>query len=173
MSVLINETPIEILNDDIDEGIYSLTLDSKQVLRASAPIPPLETAEFLLTVYMYNMGTLYHFVDQPSFVSKMRLYYENGSHEFCGSLWFTQFLLVIAFGKLFLSQVASKEGPPGVAYFVQATLTMPGPLEISTFYNDPILGIEVLCLAALYLHSANKRNEAYIYVCIETHLRCE
>lgn len=80
-------------------------------------------------------------------------------------LWFAQFLLVLAFGKAFLSRPQASGEPPGAHYFLRAMSVMP---EITSVWKDSLLAIEVLALAGLYLYAIDHRESAHVYVGLRT-----
>lgn len=95
----------------------------------------------------------------------------NLDHHYSGNqssegkdLWHVQFLLVVAFGKLFLRRGASTLGPPGAVEFLQAIKLKPDVLEL---WEDPVLSIEILCLISLYLFTVDMRSSAYTFVSFE------
>ncbi|RBQ81706.1 hypothetical protein FVER14953_04273 [Fusarium verticillioides] len=52
-------------------------------------------------------------------------------------------------------------GPSGMNYFILAIEAMP---DIRRLYEDPLLSIEVLCLAALFMHATDLLQEAYVTI---------
>ncbi|KAF5716750.1 BRT1 down-regulated by mating factor B [Fusarium mundagurra] len=69
-------------------------------------------------------------------------------------------LLILAFGKSIQSR-HSEMGPSGMNYFTLAIEAMP---DIRRLYEDPLLSIEVLCLAALFMHATDILQEAYVTI---------
>lgn len=122
-----------------------------------------EYAEFLANTTAFHLGFTYYFFDKARFMQRMRhAFTSDGIYIPSDGLWHAQFLLVIAFGKLILGRGGSEFGPPGSIDFLRAMKHLP---DISGFYHeDPILGVEILCLASLYLFSADMRNAAYASV---------
>lgn len=76
-------------------------------------------------------------------------------------LWFVQFLLVLAFGKAFLSWPRNTKDPPAASFFVRAMSLMP---EMTSMWKDSLMAIEVLALAGLFLYSIDYRESAHVYV---------
>lgn len=91
-------------------------------------------------------------------------FYENAPEKASQSrLWFSQFLLMLAFGRCFLSSNSSTTSnePLGGPFFERAMATMPNILGL---WDDPILAVETYALVALYLYSIDMRESAYLYV---------
>jgi hypothetical protein len=132
--------------------------------------PSSDYAEYLTNTTLFHLGSTYHLFEKKKFMSRLNQFYDPTAFDKEGlQLWHVQFLLVIAFGKLFLGQGASTFGPPGAIEFRRAMKELP---DITGLYEDPILGIEILCLVALYFLSADMRNAAYAYVCFTPRPYC-
>ncbi|KIV86015.1 hypothetical protein PV11_01658 [Exophiala sideris] len=122
-------------------------------------VPPSEEAT-------YAMGSAsvptYHLFEKESFMRKLNDFYQTSpTIEALADLWHVQFLLVIAFGKLFLRRGASSLGPPGARDVIRALQLKP---DISDSWEDPILYVEVICLLSLYLLTADIRGTAYVFI---------
>jgi len=126
-------------------------------------LPSIDHALYLFETVKFHLGQNYRFFDEEAFVKHMREFYsDNPVRKAAESrLWFVQFLLVLAFGKAFLSRSNARD-PPGSKYFVRAMSLMP---EITSLWKDSIMAIEVLALAGLYLYSIDQRESAHVYVC--------
>ncbi|OAQ92981.1 Zn(II)2Cys6 transcription factor [Purpureocillium lilacinum] len=125
-------------------------------------LPSIDHALYLFETVKFHLGQNYRFFDEEAFVKHMREFYsDNPVRKAAESrLWFVQFLLVLAFGKAFLSRSNARD-PPGSKYFVRAMSLMP---EITSLWKDSIMAIEVLALAGLYLYSIDQRESAHVYV---------
>ncbi|EXJ81572.1 hypothetical protein A1O1_07636 [Capronia coronata CBS 617.96] len=125
-------------------------------------IPTRDYAEFLTNTTLFHLGPTYHLFEKESFMHKLDTFYKNGSTaEALVDLWHVQFLVVIAFGKLFLRRGASSLGPPGASDVIRALQLLPGILDS---WEDPVLYVEVLCLLSLYLLTADIRGSAYVMI---------
>lgn len=78
-------------------------------------------------------------------------------------LWYVHYLLVLAFGKAFVTRNAPDGRPPGVNLFFEAMRHLP---EVTFFSTDSIEAIEILICAALYLQCLDFRSAAYNLVCL-------
>lgn len=77
-------------------------------------------------------------------------------------LWFIEYLLILAFGKAFMSPSnQSAPGPPGSEYAGRAMALLPDAAQL---HDEHMVAIEVVSLVALYFHSIDMRMAAYQYV---------
>lgn len=127
-------------------------------------MPSLNHALYLLDTVKFHFGQNYHFFDEKEFSDNMRAFYAGGAAKMASEnrLWFAQFLLIVAFGKAFLSRPQHSGEPPGAHYFTRAMSVMP---EITSLWKDSLLAIEVLALTGLYLYAIDERESAHVYVC--------
>jgi hypothetical protein len=130
---------------------------------SSIPLPKLSYAEYLTNTVLVHIGSLYSIFDPEIFFHRLRSFYDerDKGHLDKASLWHIQMLLVLAFGKSIQSREHSEMGPSGMSYFTRAIEAMP---DIRRLYEDPLLSIEILCLAALFMHAADLLQEAYVTV---------
>jgi proline utilization trans-activator len=145
-----------------EEETYTM---ASATVRASLPmhsqndIPSRDYARYLTETVIFHLGSLYHIFDKELFLSRLETFYEKSQP--LTDLWHTQFLLVIAFGKLFLQRGASTLGPPGAGDFLSALRLQTDFLDM---WEDTVLHVEVLCLMSLYLWIADMRATAYVVV---------
>jgi proline utilization trans-activator len=145
-----------------EEETYTMASAS---VRASLPphsqndLPRRDYAKYLMETAIFHLGSLYHVFDKELFLARFDAFYEK-SQPLTG-LWHAQFLLVIAFGKLFLQRGASTLGPPGAGDFLAALRLQTDLLDI---WKDTVLHVEVLCLMSIYLWIADMRATAYVVV---------
>lgn len=116
----------------------------------------------------FHFGQNYRFFDEKAFIENTREFYASGAAKMASEhrLWFAQFLLVMAFGKAFLSGPQLLDEPPGARYFIRAMSVMP---EITCVWKDSLLAIEVMALIGLYLYAIDQRESAHVYVCYCRH----
>lgn len=125
--------------------------------------PSEEEANQLLELVVLNVGISQHLFDIRSFSDSLsRLYRDTGNETPIRGLWFVQVLFVLAIGKLLRAGTVEDSEVPGVAFFNEAMKHMPA---MSDMKKHSILGIEVVGLAALFLQVADRKDEAYLYVC--------
>lgn len=150
-----------------DEETYSIQWKPYPV--DSAPditgLPPIDYALYLFDTVKFHLGQKYRFFDEDAFVAHIQEFYYGNALEKATRhrLWFVQFLLVLAFGKAFLSQSRGTKDPPGSKFFARAMSLMP---DLATLWKDSLLAIEVLALAGLYLYSIDQRESAHVHVSI-------
>ncbi|KAJ4138910.1 hypothetical protein NW765_002806 [Fusarium oxysporum] len=142
---------------------YTRTLPPIGLDLSSIALPKPSYAEYLTSTVIVHIGSLYSIFDADIFLQRMRRFYDDRDKglEADASLWHIQMLLVLAFGKSIQSREHSEMGPSGMAYFTLAIEAMP---DIRRLYEDPLLSIEVLCLAALFMHATDLLQEAYVTI---------
>jgi hypothetical protein len=93
----------------------------------------------------------------------MALLYQNERtrHEQMRSLWYTEYLLVMAMGKLIGCLALKPKTPPGNIYFAEALRRLPPLHQLG---SHGIIAVEMLCLVALYLQWCDRKHDAYLYV---------
>lgn len=126
-------------------------------------LPSLHYATHLFNIAKLHIGQTYRFLDEDSFTKQMLEFYNDptaGKATESG-MWYVQYLLVLAFGKAFLSRPHGKE-PPGSNFFVRAMSIMPSINRLVG--KDSLMVIEALSLAALYLYALDHRENAHLYV---------
>ncbi|KAK5021771.1 hypothetical protein LTS07_010666 [Exophiala sideris] len=158
-----NEVVINLVPPS-EEATYAM--GSASVRKSSSldayDLPTREYAEFLTNTTLFHLGATYHLFEKESFMCKLNDFYKTSpTTEALVDLWHVQFLLVIAFGKLFLRRGASSLGPPGARDVIRALQLKP---DISDSWEDPILYVEVICLLSLYLLTADIRGSAYVFI---------
>lgn len=148
----------------IQKEVYTLKWES--CASKAAPditgLPSLDYAIYLFDTVKFHLGQNYRLFDEDLFVHQVGEFYHGEPAAIArdNRLWFIQFLLVISFGTALLSRSNTNE-PPGSKFFVRAVSIMP---DHASLWEDSLMAIEVLALAALYLYSVDKRESAYIYV---------
>lgn len=147
------------------DGIYSVQWKPYPVDEPPdiSGLPPVDYALYLFDTVKFHLGQKYRFFDEEALVKQIKDFYYGGAAEkiACSRLWFVQFLLVLAFGKAFLSHKKGSKDPPGANYFVRAMSLMP---DHATLWRESLLAIEVLALAGLYLYSIGQRESSHVHV---------
>ncbi|KAL2692350.1 hypothetical protein Neosp_002756 [[Neocosmospora] mangrovei] len=142
---------------------YTTNLPPIALDLASIPLPRLSYAEYLTNTVVAHFGSLYSLFEPEAFLQKLRAFYsERGKCQVPdATLWHIQMLLVLAFGKSILSREHCEKGPSGMTYFTRAIEAMP---DIRRLYEHPLLSIEILCLAALFMHATDLLQESYVTI---------
>ncbi|WAO90164.1 Zn(2)-C6 fungal-type domain-containing protein [Fusarium falciforme] len=142
---------------------YTTALPSIALDLTSISLPRLSYAEYLTNTVVLHTGSLYSLFEPASFLQRLRDFYDGRAKGVVpdASLWHIQMLLVLAFGKSILSREHSEIGPSGMTYFTRAIQGMP---DIRRLYEDPLLSIEILCLASLFMHARDLLQEAYVII---------
>lgn len=109
------------------------------------------------------MGITQHFLDPRAFSDNLDLMYKNPASR-AGqerTLWYIQYLLVMAIGMLIGCPSDGSGVPPGNAYFAEAMRLLPPTYQLG---EHGIISVEILCLVSLYLQWCDRRHDAYLYV---------
>ncbi|KAJ8118883.1 hypothetical protein OPT61_g217 [Boeremia exigua] len=155
----------EGLRFPLDGDAYPLTWDHIRVDESNwlQMIPPQDYAIYLLNSVKFHMSHRLQFFDEKAFSAMTAEFYQNPDKMVRSSrLWFVQFLVILAFGKALLERSRRNVAPPGFEFFARAMSLLPSIPNLQT--NEPILGIEVLALIALYLYCLDYRASAYSYI---------
>ncbi|CAG8113139.1 unnamed protein product [Penicillium salamii] len=158
-----NQPSIPDIPLNVDGNAYAFDWSNEgDIPFTKAELPSLDYAIYLTNTVQFHIAQLYHLFDQKQFMNGLYQFYESSVPEPPQSkLWYIQYLLIIAFGKTFLMQKSADGIPPGAVFFARAMKLMPG---IPGLYDDPLLSVEILCAAALYLQCLDHRNSAYVYL---------
>lgn len=125
-------------------------------------LPPIDYALFLYHAAKYHFGIMNHLIEETTYLESLYELYENPVAKASKSrLWYAQHLLVLAFGKSFVSHKRSHGKPAGYAFAARAMALLPSQAEMGP---DPLLSVQVLTLAAVYLQSVDMRVSAFQYV---------
>ncbi|CAI6090487.1 unnamed protein product [Clonostachys chloroleuca] len=125
----------------------------------SPAMPALDYAIYLINAVKFHCTQVFHLFDEKSFMSSLYEFYRNQQAEHVKrSLWYVHFLLILAFGKAFVTKRNLARRPPGAGYFVKAYELLP---DVITLWKDPIVSCEILCCVALYLQSLDNRLAAH------------
>ncbi|KAI5460691.1 hypothetical protein BGZ63DRAFT_488712 [Mariannaea sp. PMI_226] len=162
------DTPRAPLN--LDGAAFRLRWQSKPSADASdlAKLPALDYALFVYNTVKFRLGELFCIVDEARFFRVFDEFHKQPlptaqTHN----LWFVEYLLILAFGKAFMSSPSltpdSPPVPPGSDLAARALSLLP---DVAFLQDDrpALLAIEVLSLAALYFHAIDMRSPAYQYI---------
>ncbi|RDW67041.1 hypothetical protein BP5796_09790 [Coleophoma crateriformis] len=144
----------------IRDGAYGIPWKQPLIDLTGLDLPSQEYAEYLTHTVSYTMGPLYYLFDKTVFLRKLHEFYSarKSGRERSTDLWLIQMLIVLAFGKSILAREAGPSGPTGATYFARAMEALP---DSHRLYQDPILGIEILCMLALMLQALDMRFAAH------------
>ncbi|KAL6354749.1 Prolyl-tRNA synthetase [Fusarium phalaenopsidis] len=133
------------------DGIPSPALLSKQESRR------------LFERFSSLMGINQHFLDPRTFSDSMDLLYQNETSRIrqMQTMWYTEYLLVMAMGMLIGSPSEGSANPPGNSFFAEAIHRLPPMHKLG---SHGILSVEILCLASLYLQWCDRKYDAYLYI---------
>lgn len=126
------------------------------------PLPTLDHAIYLINSVKFHCCQLFHLFDEESFMESCHSFYAGPKPDVSlPGLWYHQFRLVIALGKAFLSRPHRGKMPPGHEFFLAVMRSFP---SIGVLVKEPLLAIEVMMCAALYLQCIDHRQYANILV---------
>jgi hypothetical protein len=136
---------------------------TRSLPETNAPvIPSIDYAIFLINAVKFHCGQLVHLFDEEEFHAKLHAFYGNAeSDNLQDSLWYVQFLLIIAFGRTLVQRKHREFKPPGADYFVHALQLLP---DTSRLCREPLVATEILCGIALHLQALDSRNAAHVTV---------
>lgn len=139
--------------------------DLRGLIEDVPPPAPLtkETSAHLFELFMSLMGVNQHFLDPRNFEDSLTVLHESESSRALqmDTMWYTQYLLVMAIGMLIGSPSQGSHNPPGGAYFAEAMRRFPPLYDLGT---HGVIAVEVLCLITVYLQWCDLKHDAYLYV---------
>ncbi|CAG8125163.1 unnamed protein product [Penicillium salamii] len=163
-ATLTGESLLPDVNSQLFDGhVYDLNWDGNKAnyedIFDVSNLPTADFAKYLISSVKFHCGQLFYLFEEATFMERLEIFYRNPAKEAqISPLWFCHFLLILAFGKMFVIQSSRKHGPSGIEHFLQAMQCMP---DFNFFKADPIEKIQVMCCGALYLHSTHNRLPAY------------
>ncbi|KAK5108521.1 hypothetical protein LTR62_008261 [Meristemomyces frigidus] len=147
---------------------YKLAWNGERSLEATsafgdALVPQADYGIYLVNAVKFHACQLFHLFDETTFMERFTQFYDPAADsQTTNSLWYTHYLLILAFGKAFVSREnLTDRGPPGLTFFLQAMVTLPDLTCVTLSSLDVLEAMEILCCAALYLHSLDFRAAAY------------
>jgi proline utilization trans-activator len=126
-------------------------------------VPQADYGIYLVNAVKFYVGQLFHLFDEAAFMDNFTKFYDpTADRPTTTSLWFSHYLLILAFGTAFVSRNSRDDNcPAGSAFFLQAMNTLPDLSFANPESLDSLEAIEILCCAALYLQSLDFRAAAY------------
>lgn len=124
-------------------------------------LPSEEDSLSLLYKFHGSISDAYHFVDQRQSADRLASMFHPTSSTKFNDMWYAEILLILALGQLFSGQSNTQTYPPGTIYFLEARDRLP---NVEQLLLEPVLGIEIMCLLALYQLCCDKGSDAYVYV---------
>jgi proline utilization trans-activator len=160
----IHHTPFPS-SDFLFEGeAYDLPWNNRRdsLVPGKTAVPSIDHAIFLVNTVKFHCTQLFHLFDEEEFNAKLQAFYADTRNTSGTDLWYVHFLLVVALGKALAQNNLHGLRPPGSEFFQEAQQLLP---DTDTLCRDPIVSMELLCCAALYLHALDSRNAAHVTVC--------
>ncbi|KAJ6790018.1 hypothetical protein PWT90_06743 [Aphanocladium album] len=126
-------------------------------------LPPLDYALLLFNVAKFYLGSIFYLIDEQDWLRNLyELYEDQAAKAEKSRHWYAQYLLILAYGKVFITNQSSAEGPTGHQYAARAMALMP---DLSGLAPDSITAVQALVLGAVYLQSIDMRVGALQHVC--------
>lgn len=123
-------------------------------------LPSCEYALYLLSTVQYHLGSLYEIIDHEAFREQVERFYQDPAGEaYRSRFWYSQFLLVLAFGEAFLT-TGSNKGVPGIKYASRGLSLIPSLIPMDKD-KETLAVVQAHCLAALYLQAVDLRLMAF------------
>ena len=151
------------MQQETTNSVWETTMEASN---SAGPIvlPSEEESTRLLNLFLSYMGVSQHFLDPRTFTDSMTLLFQdhNSARHQMKTMWYTQYLLVMAMAKLMDADTQDFKPFPGSRFFAEAMRIMP-PLYRLREYG--VISVEILCLAGTYLQWCDRKHDAYLYVC--------
>jgi hypothetical protein len=129
-------------------------------------LPPLDYALLLFNVAKFYLGSIFYIIDEQDWLRHLHELYENQAAKAASDRhWFTQYLMILAYGKVFITNQSSSEGPTGYPYALRALALMP---DLAGLAPDSISAVQALVLGAVYLQSIDMRVGALQHVGVKS-----
>lgn len=152
-----------IENPEPSTPTWMSTQDMLRKANSRPDLPTEQDSHRLLGLFLSYMGVNQHYLDTRTFVDNMAELFQSPAsrvHQM-KSIWFIQYLLIMAMGKLMDTDTQSGGPHPGVSYFAEAMRLLPQQYELGA---HGVISVEILCLVALYLQWCDRKHDAYLYV---------
>ncbi|KAE8374877.1 FAD-linked oxidoreductase-like protein [Aspergillus bertholletiae] len=129
---------------------------------AMPTIPSLEESQHLLDRFLFYLGVSQHFFDPRTFSDCMVLLFhdDQAQERQMHTIWFTEYLLVMAMAKLMDVEDPSSQ-PPGASLFAEAMRRLPPLHQLG---EEGAIAVEILTLIATYLQWCDRKHDAYLHI---------
>ncbi|KAL1639382.1 hypothetical protein SLS58_007963 [Diplodia intermedia] len=132
---------------NLDGTAFRLRWQPKPMLEPSdlKNLPPMDYAFYLYNTVKYHLGELFGIIDEPYFLAQFERFHKAPWETArAHTLWFTEYLLILAYGKAFLAPSNhSGTAPPGSEFAARAMALLPDPAQL---HDEGMLAIEFLAL---------------------------
>ncbi|KAI1840695.1 hypothetical protein JX266_013102 [Neoarthrinium moseri] len=151
--------PANLVNSNVYDWSWKTSTNTE--LPMSSDLPSAAHAIYLFSAVKFHLDQTYRLFDHDAFESQIHRFYLSPLQTATENrMWFTKFLLILAFGTAFHATPSEESTePPGAKFFTRAMTLIP---DASSLWKDSFIAIEVLALSALYLYSVDEREAAYI-----------
>lgn len=131
-------------------------------LEAAVTLPVLPTEDFalfLINGVRFRCGKLFHLFDEHNSMSEFNEFHRGTRVKSDGlDLWYVHYTLILAIGKALHGEYHKGSKPSGSDLFAQSMRVVP---HLALARAEPMESIEILCCAALYLQSIDRRQAGY------------
>lgn len=151
---------------DFDGSAYKAELHA--VLPLGSPdisgLPSKGVALHYLQCVKFRTQPLFYLFDEMDFDSQLKAFYKDAvAHSSANPVWYTHYLVLMAFGKA-LDAHEHPKGPwplQAVQYFQRALSRIPDMVYLT---NEPLEATEMFCCISFYLQCIDHRRAAISYV---------
>jgi proline utilization trans-activator len=159
----VNKTPLPAQSLLFDGAVYDINWDDPPGPTTTPMLPTLYHAIYLINSVKFNCGQIFHLVEEEDFMQSCHKFYASPTPDLSSAgLWYVHFCLVIALGKALLARPQRGSALPcGHDFFISVFRRIPNQ---GALIKQPLVSIEILCCAALYLQSIDRRLYANILV---------
>ncbi|KAK7742552.1 hypothetical protein SLS63_000116 [Diaporthe eres] len=141
-----------------DGSAYDLGWNSREGLLGSSSgpdstkdnpplaLPSLDYSEYLINAVKFHCGQIFHLFDDNDFHQRLQQFYAEHDRHIArekAGLWYIHFLLILAFGKIFVMKKPVGKRPCGAEFFLKAMQILP-PAHI--LCHDPVVATEMLLM---------------------------
>lgn len=152
----------QALTDSAYSTVYELGWDGQRDSQKQDGFstPSSDYAIYLINAVKFHCGQVFHLFDETTFMQHFARF--QAGEPNIDSLWYIHFLVILAFGKVFVTRRNETRKPPGADLFTQAMKMMP---DLIFVYVQPVESMiqcmEIFCCMALYLQCLDYRGPAY------------
>lgn len=160
----VHQSPIPSSTLLFDGETYDLKLTDDKTPKPAetSAVPTVDYALHLVNSVKFHCGQLFHLFEEDSFMRNLHDFYSEPKQDTTRTdLWYIHFLLILAFGKAFVTKTSRGKRPPGANFFCKAIEILP---DTSVLWKEPVESTEILCCIAMYFQCIDHRSSAYNYV---------
>lgn len=163
----------QALTDSAYSTVYELGWDGQRDTSKhdNFSMPSSDYAIYLINAVKFHCGQVFHLFDETTFMKHFTQF--QAGEPNVDTLWYIHFLVILAFGKVFVTRRNETRKPPGADLFVQAMKMMPDLIYVYLQPVDSLIQcMEIFSCMALYLQCLDYRGPAYDMVSLAGIVNC-